>query len=71
MTSDEAPKHTPLHALHMELRARMVPFAGYDMPVQYPPGVLKEHLHTRARSPAMFGMQLGPSSGSFRSIFSI
>jgi aminomethyltransferase len=47
MTSDEAPKHTPLHALHMELRARMSPFAGYDMPVQYPPGVLKEHLHTR------------------------
>ena len=48
MTSDEALKHTPLHALHMELRARMVPFAGYNMPVQYPPGVLKEHLHTRA-----------------------
>ena len=48
MTSDKALKHTPLHALHMELRARMVPFAGYDMPVQYPPGVLKEHLHTRA-----------------------
>ena len=48
MTSDEALKHTPLHALHMELRARMVPFAGYDMPVQYPPGVLNEHLHTRA-----------------------
>ena len=48
MTSDEALKHTPLHALHMELRARMVPFASYDMPVQYPPGVLKEHLHTRA-----------------------
>jgi aminomethyltransferase len=48
MTSDEALKHTPLHALHMELRARMVPFAGYDMPVQYPPGVLKEHLRTRA-----------------------
>ena len=48
MTSDKALKHTPLHALHMELRARMVPFGGYDMPVQYPPGVLKEHLHTRA-----------------------
>jgi aminomethyltransferase len=48
MTSDEALRHTPLHALHIELRARMVPFAGYDMPVQYPPGVLKEHLHTRA-----------------------
>jgi aminomethyltransferase len=40
-------KKTPLHALHLELGARMVPFAGYDMPVQYPPGVLKEHLHTR------------------------
>jgi aminomethyltransferase len=41
-------KRTPLHALHLELGARMVPFAGYDMPVQYPAGVLKEHLHTRA-----------------------
>jgi aminomethyltransferase len=38
---------TPLHALHVELGAKMVPFAGYDMPVQYPTGVLKEHLHTR------------------------
>ncbi len=38
---------TPLHALHLELDARMVPFAGYDMPVQYPLGVMKEHLHTR------------------------
>lgn len=38
---------TPLHGLHLELGARMVPFAGYDMPVQYPLGVLKEHLHTR------------------------
>lgn len=38
---------TPLHGLHQELGARMVPFAGYDMPVQYPLGVLKEHLHTR------------------------
>ena len=39
---------TPLHALHLELGARMVPFAGYDMPVQYTAGVMKEHLHTRA-----------------------
>jgi aminomethyltransferase len=39
--------HTPLDALHRELGARMVPFAGYDMPVQYPPGIIKEHLHTR------------------------
>ncbi|MDO8903694.1 glycine cleavage system aminomethyltransferase GcvT [Hydrogenophaga sp.] len=39
---------TPLQALHLELGARMVPFAGYDMPVQYPMGVLQEHHHTRA-----------------------
>ena len=48
MKSDEALKHTPLHALHVTLGARMVPFAGYEMPVQFKPGVLKEHLHTRA-----------------------
>lgn len=48
MTSDKALKHTPLHALHVELGARMVPFAGYEMPVHYPLGVLKEHLHARA-----------------------
>jgi aminomethyltransferase len=41
-------KKTPLHALHLSLGARMVPFAGYEMPVQYPAGVLKEHLQTRA-----------------------
>jgi aminomethyltransferase len=41
-------KTTPLHSLHLELGARMTAFAGYDMPVQYPLGVLKEHLHTRA-----------------------
>ena len=40
-------KRTPLHALNRELGGRMVPFAGYDMPVQFPAGVLKEHLHTR------------------------
>lgn len=39
---------TPLHSLHLSLGARMVPFAGYDMPVQYAAGVMKEHLHTRA-----------------------
>jgi hypothetical protein len=47
-TADRALKRTPLHALHLALGARMVPFAGYDMSVQYPAGVLKEHLHTRA-----------------------
>ncbi|MCE2565807.1 glycine cleavage system aminomethyltransferase GcvT [Komagataeibacter sp. FNDCF1] len=41
---------TPLHDLHLELGARMVPFAGYDMPVQYPAGVMAEHLHTRAKA---------------------
>ncbi|RRV08340.1 glycine cleavage system aminomethyltransferase GcvT [Pseudomonas sp. v388] len=41
---------TPLHALHRELGAKMVPFAGYDMPVQYPAGVMKEHLHTRSQA---------------------
>ena len=41
---------TPLFDLHVSLGARMVPFAGYEMPVQYPLGVLKEHLHTRAHA---------------------
>lgn len=40
-------KKTILHELHVELGAKMVPFAGYDMPVQYPDGILKEHLATR------------------------
>jgi aminomethyltransferase len=41
-------KRTPLHALHVSLGAKMVPFAGYEMPVQFAEGVLREHLHTRA-----------------------
>lgn len=49
MTDPSPPlQQTPLHALHLELGARMVPFAGYAMPVQYPTGVLAEHLHTRS-----------------------
>ncbi|KNC06912.1 glycine cleavage system aminomethyltransferase GcvT [Pseudomonas sp. RIT-PI-a] len=48
--SDTPLQTTPLHALHLELGARMVPFAGYDMPVQYPLGVMKEHRHTRAQA---------------------
>lgn len=39
---------TPLYDLHVSLGAKMVPFAGYEMPVQYAPGVMKEHLHTRS-----------------------
>ena len=46
--SDASPLlNTPLNALHLELGARMVPFAGYSMPVQYPMGLMQEHLHTR------------------------
>lgn len=41
---------TPLHALHLRLGGRLVPFAGYALPVQYPAGLLKEHLHTRAEA---------------------
>ncbi|MBP3980614.1 glycine cleavage system aminomethyltransferase GcvT [Acidovorax sp. JG5] len=40
--------NTPLNALHIELGARMVPFAGYSMPVQYPAGLMAEHQHTRS-----------------------
>ncbi len=45
---DQPPlKRTPLHALHAACGGKMVPFAGYDMPVQFSTGVLREHLHTR------------------------
>jgi len=47
---DQLPKRTPLYALHVAAGARMVPFAGYEMPVQYPLGVLKEHLWTREKA---------------------
>ena len=43
-------ERTDLHALHVGLGAKMVPFAGYDMPVQYPMGVMQEHLHCRAQA---------------------
>ena len=43
-------KRTGLYDLHVELGAKMVPFAGYEMPVQYPLGVMKEHLHTRSQA---------------------
>jgi len=43
-------KRTPLYPLHQSLGARMVPFAGYEMPVQYPAGILAEHLYTRAQA---------------------
>ncbi len=46
-TEEQQLLQTPLHALHVELGARMVPFAGYSMPVQYPAGLMAEHHHTR------------------------
>src|SRR5260221_5136593 len=50
-TAEAAPlKRTPLHDLHCALGARMVGFAGYEMPVQYPAGIIAEHLHTRAKA---------------------
>ena len=45
--ADETLLQTPLHAEHVALGARMVPFAGYDMPVQYPTGIMTEHNWTR------------------------
>ena len=50
MGQDENLLHTPLTGLHGELGAKMVGFAGYAMPLQYPLGIMKEHLHTRARA---------------------
>jgi aminomethyltransferase len=49
-SASETLKTTPLHALHKSLGARMVPFAGYDMPVQYPSGILKEHVQCRTKA---------------------
>ncbi|GMG87416.1 glycine cleavage system aminomethyltransferase GcvT [Biformimicrobium ophioploci] len=46
-TQQEQLLKTPLNRLHRELGAKLVPFAGYEMPVQYPAGVVREHLHTR------------------------
>ncbi len=68
-TSSRVLKRTPLHGLHVELGARMVPFAGYEMPVQFGLGVLKEHLHTRAAAGLfdvshMGQIMLRPKSGA-------
>jgi aminomethyltransferase len=50
MSADPSLLSTPLNALHLELGAKMVPFAGYSMPVQYPMGLMAEHAHTRAQA---------------------
>jgi glycine cleavage system T protein (aminomethyltransferase) len=68
---DSELKRTPLHALHVAAGGKMVPFAGYEMPVQYPTGVLREHLHTR-RNAGLFDVShmgqiaLRPKSGDVR-----
>ncbi|MCK9986543.1 MAG: aminomethyltransferase [Azoarcus sp.] len=48
--SDAPLLRTPLYDLHVSLGAKMVPFAGYEMPVQYPTGIIKEHTHTRTQA---------------------
>ena len=58
---DEATKFTVLHAAHKALGARMTPFGGYDMPVQYEAGILKEHLWTRAHAGAFDVSHMGPA----------
>jgi aminomethyltransferase len=41
---------TALHSLHIELKAKITSFAGYAMPLHYPAGIIKEHLHTRSKA---------------------
>ncbi len=53
-------KQTPLHALHVKLGARMVDFAGYDMPVQYPEGIMAEHNWTRTHCGVFDVSHMGP-----------
>jgi len=64
-------KRTELYDLHVSLGAKMVPFAGYEMPVQYPAGVMREHLHTRAAAGLFDVSHMGqvilrPKSGDLR-----
>src|SRR5256712_875737 len=72
LARDESPlKRTPLHALQVARGGKLVPFAGYEMPVQYPAGVLKEHLHTRSAAGLfdvshMGQLALRPKSGQVR-----
>lgn len=54
-------KKTPLHALHVKLGARMVEFGGYDMPIQYPEGIMAEHNWTRQRAGLFDVSHMGPS----------
>src|SRR2546423_15058500 len=62
LMTETTPRHTPLHALHLARGGKMVPFAGYDMPVQYAAGVLKEHLHTRSSAGLLDVSHMGQSA---------
>ena len=62
--SDAPLKRTPLYAEHVALGAKMVPFAGYEMPVQYPLGILKEHLHDARASRPVRRLAHGPGDRS-------
>lgn len=59
-SNTETLKRTPLFSLHEELGAKLVPFAGYEMPVQYPMGVKEEHLWTRAHAGLFDVSHMGP-----------
>jgi len=66
---------TVLYDLHISLGAKMVPFAGYEMPVQYPSGVMKEHIHTRSNAGLFDVSHMGqiiirPKNGSLKDIAS-
>src|SRR4051812_17768971 len=54
-------KHTPLHGAHLELGARMAPFGGYDMPIQYE-GILAEHRWTRENAGLFDVSHMGPGA---------
>jgi aminomethyltransferase len=62
MTEPSSPlKKTPLHALHVKLGGRMVEFGGYDMPIQYPEGIMAEHNWTRQHAGLFDVSHMGPS----------
>ena len=65
----EAPlERTALYALHKELGGKLVPFAGYELPVQFPSGVLAEHMHARKPADAALLFDVGEYLPSFASV---
>src|SRR5579884_1199388 len=73
MSSPDALLRTPLFQLHREMGARFAPFAGYEMPLHYRPGILKEHLHARAAAGLFDVSHMGqiavrPRDGDLRAV---